>query len=190
MSRDAADFLALQARPENSMQHPCNTGSDIVPEGFSNMRTDNVIPPSHRRPISIRYAGHVVGRWLPALPHPFVKVAGGENALGVLPIQPLIVGDISKVPKFHRRPCPLHSLGKIPHRRAVAEHGIDPFVLEPVRQLPKHREDVSEALGQGTINVIFDGTGVAQTGSSAAEMPGSERSATLTVNTARSMRSS
>jgi hypothetical protein len=111
-----------------------------------------------RRPAARTSAGS-----LPALPHPLVQIARGKNAFSVLPIQPFIVGDISEVTKLHRRPCPLDPLGKVPDGRAVAEHGIDPFVLEPVWQLSKHGKDVSEPLGQGAVNVVFDGSGVAQT---------------------------
>jgi hypothetical protein len=103
------------------------------------------------------------GDLLPALPHPFVEIAGREDALGVFPIEPLIVGDISNVTKLHRRPRPLDPLGKVPDGRAVAEYGTDPFVLEPVWQLSKYGKDTPEPIGQGTINIVFDGPGIAQT---------------------------
>jgi hypothetical protein len=89
--------------------------------------------------------------------------AGREDAFGVLPIELLIVGDISEVTKLHRQPCTLDPSGKIPHRRTVAEHGINPFVFEPIQELSEHGEYVPETFGQGTINVIFDRPGIAQT---------------------------
>jgi len=95
-------------------------------------------------------------RRLPALPHPFVEIAGRENAFRVLPIEPLVVGNIAEVAKLHWRPCSLDPLGKIPYGRAVAEHGTDPFVFEPIRELSEHGEYVSETFGQGMINVVFD----------------------------------
>ena len=45
---------------------------------------------------------------------------------------------------------------------AVFEDRVNPVVLEGIRQLTKHGEDVAKAKGQRSVHFVFDRAGIAQ----------------------------
>jgi hypothetical protein len=84
----------------------------------------------------------------PPLAHPVVDIARGEHLFRVFPVKPVVVGDVAEVAQLYRRLGPIDALREALDGGAVFEDHVNPVVLEGVRQLAEHGEDVAEAEGQ------------------------------------------
>lgn len=98
----------------------------------------------------------------PPLPHPRIDVARGKHPFRILPVEPLIVGDVAHVPELHGGHDGLNPLREVTNRGAILHHGIDPVVLETVWQLSQNREDVAKPFRQSGIDLVFDRAGIPQ----------------------------
>jgi hypothetical protein len=58
----------------------------------------------------------------------------------------MVVGDVAEVAQLHRRLDPIDPLREVLNGGAVFEDRVNPIVLEGVRQLAEHGEDVAEAV--------------------------------------------
>ncbi len=98
----------------------------------------------------------------PPLAHPVVNVARGKHFFSVFPVEPVVVGDVAEVAQHHRRLHPFDALREVLDGGTVFEDRVDPVVLECVRQLAEHDEDVAEAMRQGGVDFVLDRAGVTE----------------------------
>jgi hypothetical protein len=73
-----------------------------------------------------------------------------------------ILGDVAEVAQLHRRLGPIDAPRQVLNGGAVFEDRINLVVLESVRQLAEHDEDIAEAMRQGGVDLVLDGPRVAQ----------------------------